>query len=565
MKKNSVLIALFVAVTFLLFPLGAYAADEPSTDGSHNHSDVSSESTDGVNKDQPEPQKETVVTYSSVQCGYFIAPLDEIGCGLFPLKQGIGLLVGYYVDQLKLQDLVQTAVDAGIKHINEFKYQESNVKNLDVAFESMQGMDEDYVPDDWQMQRLAYMLKPLVQKLAEARPAVDKMGPRVLELLLKETRDAAIAALVEKLHPHTNYFSLENDKRKKMLADLRGTINKSDNLVGIGAALGEFGSVYVVMPLPDTPAGRALKRYDEILAVTGVSVATLEEAIPKIRGTVGESVNLKIRRDGVEQDIVLVREEIKSPPSAVGQLYVIGNIRVCYLFVSQFTISTHDEVRAIFGEKGACEIADTYVLDLRNNGGGVEGSAIGLAQELLPPRDARLPEELLLLDVGTMKSEKQFRDSTQSIRDWKIRPIVLQNNHSASGSELVIGALRPYVTLVGIRTYGKFSSWVPFLLADGSLLQITASRFSFKDGVNYDGYGFDPDIYFNRPMFRREIPKEKVKREEDLPRYRGGAHQQNEQEKLFVFISEHDPEFAIGLGLIAHSNQFSPQEKGGAK
>lgn len=512
--------------------------------------------------DHSQPQEpQNVRMYSAVPCVATTAVVTlewKIQCGLFPLKQAIGLLMERYIEQPDFTGLAQTAFRAGAEQIDAFKYQEDAVKNLDIPFVSMFGANEDYMPDDWQMERLAFALSPLIQKLRDAHAAVETMGPRAFELLLKETRDATIMALVEKLHPHTDYYALGSEIRKNILDSSAETQKGGKGFGGIGAALGYFGSVYVEMPFPNTPAGRNLRRYDEIIAVNGIAVENPGEAASKIRGEAGKPVILSILRNGEKQDIVLIRENIK-PQSAVGALYAVGNIAVCYLFIGQFIEETDKEVEAIFSDGGSCAAADTFVLDLRSNSGGFASSAMGTAQKLLPKQTNGAQEELLVQFKGNRALEQYFRDFGASLRNWKVRPIILQGPGSASGSEIVIGALKPHVTLVGDRTFGKFSAFERHILIDGAILAVTSNIFSFQDGINYDGRGFFPDIPFSRFSFKKETAKEKIRREENLPRYRGSAPQFTEEEKLFMFLGERDPELAIALGLMAHPDRFFPE------
>lgn len=507
------------------------------------------------------PVSGSVRTYSGVPCEYTGAvptPEWEIRCGLFPLKQAIGLLMEHYIEPPDFTEMARIAFRAGAKHIGGFTYREDAVKNLDTPFESVWGANEDYVPNDWQMERLAVVLAPLAEKLREAHTPVEKTGSRAFELLLKETRDAAIAAIIEKLHPHTDYYALGSKERKNLLTSKAETRKGGKGFGGIGAIIGEFGPVYVIMPLPGTPAGFKLQRYDEIFAVDDVPVATPQEAVSKIRGEAGTPVTLSIRRNGLPQDIMFVRETIKSQ-SAVGALYRVNNIAICNLFISHFAEETDKEIGAIFADGGSCAAADTYVLDLRSNGGGFASTAMETAQKLLPKTESA-GQELLLQFKNSKALEQYFRDSTVSLRNWKIRPVILQGPGTASGAELVIGVLRRFATLIGGPTFGKFSAYLETVLADGAILTVTGSMFSFQDGVNYDGRGFFPDIQFSRSFLQRRASPEKIKREENLPRFQGKIIQHTEDEKLFLFLGERDPELAIAFGLIAYPERFRQAE-----
>ena len=570
MKKNSVLIALFVAALVFVFPLGAYAVDEPSTDGLHQHQDVSSESTDGVKKDQPELQKTYQgVIYAGVPCVYSVK-LDEIQCGLFPLKQAIGLLRDGYVEPLDTKKLAEIAIAAGTKHIKKFAYGENRIKALDVVMRDLEGVQEKYNPDDWQWWRMTYLLRPLSGALVEARPSVEKLGPRAFELLVKEARDAAISAIIDTLDPHTDYVAVGSEKHERVI-EAANSISGNEKFGGIGAALREWelevGPVYIRMPFPNTPAGGKLEPFDEILKVDGVPVTGAKDAVSKIRGTIGTTLTLSIRRDGIVlPDIVLERKEIK-PQSAVGKLYVVGDTRVCYVFTSQFAVGIGAEIRSLFAEDGVCALADTAVFDYRGNGGGNLREAIEVMQASLPKTDADVSHEVLLRIVGR-SSEIITRDAAKAMQRWKYPPVLLQDNESASASEIVLGALDPYVIRIGDRPFGKSAVMMRFMLSDGSVFTMTINKFLLRDFGDHDGKGFMPHIYFNKTLFKRFVPKTPPEREENKGRYRGTSPHFSDTEKLLIFLGNRDPELGIALSLFVHPEKFFHSivsEKGGNK
>lgn len=569
MKRYLVALALCVAVLF--FTVGARAADEPVAGGSHQHSAVSSEIVVEVTKDPPELLKETVVTYSAVQCGYYkeFKESDKIACGLFPLKQGFDLLMGSYVDSLEPGKIAEIVVAAGVKHIEEFSYQESNVKNLDIPFESIRGVNEDFVPDDWQEKKIAFVLRPLVKKLQEVRPSIEKLGPRAFELLLKETRDAALSAFVNTLDPHTEFLPLGSDMRKNFIEYERSVQEHSisdvggEKVGGIGVALdNSFGMVYVIMPFAGTPATKQLEPYDEILEIDGKPVHDLKDATVLL-GKPGASVNLIIRRRGVKMGMTLVREEIKLT-SAAGYSYNLGNTNVCHLLLTDFNETTQNEAKVVLQE-GACAVSDNLVVDLRWNRGGLGDAATNVAQMILPPQEKGAKPELLWEGRTRWVIRKIYRDSAMSIRAWKSPIVFLQSGYTASAAELLIGMVGPHAVKIGGRTYGKFSGWESVLLADGSVLILTGATAVFPGMDNLQNKGFVPDIYFPRERFGHKESVVNIEREENLLRHRGGAVTYTAQEKLLMFVGENDPEFAFGLGMFMHPDRFFSGVKGQGK
>lgn len=508
------------------------------------------------------------VIYAGVPCAYS-EKLDEIQCGLFPLKQAIGLLRDGYVEPLDTQKLAGIAIAAGTKHIKEFSYKPERIKALDIAMRDLEGMQEKYNPNDWQWWRMTYLLRPLSGALTEARPGVEKLGPRAFELLVKEARDAAISAMIDTLDPHTDYIAVGSEMHERVI-ERANSMSGKEKFGGIGAALrewdSEIGPVYVLMPFPKTPAGENLEPFDEIIRVDGIPVTRAEDAASKIRGTIGTTLTLSIRRDGIERDVVLERKEIK-PQSAVGKLYVVGDARVCYVYTSQFAVGIAKEIRSLFEESGVCASANTAIFDYRGNSGGILQEAIDVVQASLPKTDADVSQEVLIRIVGR-SSEVITRDAALAMRAWKYPPVILQDNGSASASEIVIGALTPYVTSVGDRTFGKSAVMTRFMLSDGSVFIMTIMKFLLRDAADHDGMGFTPHVYFNRAMFKRFVPKTPPEREENQERYRGSGPHFSDAEKLIIFLGDRDPQLGIALSIFMHPEKFSHKpvsEKGGNK
>ena len=488
--------------------------------------------------------------YAGVPC-IFHSPADELQCGLFPLKQAIGLAWQSYVERQKIRELTQTANDVGLLAINTFSFKTTEARVLDTKIESIPGAFEYYDLSNSQWREATRRLEPLITKLTEVRPSVEKLGPRAFELLLKHVRDSAVQALVDGFDPHSHFFasgSKELDGFKKFYATLQ---NNGEKFVGIGVAIRDFGpTVYVVMSYPGTPASEKLEQFDEILAVDGKMVHSRLETVKALRsGVVKSSVSLTIRRKGIKQNVTLERKEL-SGSTVAAKLYTVGDARVCYLFIGSFAENTHKEVGEVISPKGECASADRLILDLRINEGGNTNAAQKVLEMLLPSLKL-YPEPVPVFEVHTNRTDFPVWRTSEDTRphEWKYPIIILQSGETASSSEMLIGGLRPFSILIGDRTYGKLSAWGTYMLGDGSILTLTEVVYTFNR-LNAEGKGFTPDIYFSRTFYTKKEVPDTIEREENLLRSLGQQKTFTAGEELQKIVSGIDPELAIAFGVL---------------
>ena len=248
--------------------------------------------------------------------------------------------------------------------------------------------------------------------------------------------------------------------------------------------------VYVAQPIENSPGQRAgIQSGDYIIEIDGVDTSTIsmEEVLGMLRGTVGESVNVKIKRGkSLEFERTLVREIIENPTVKYG---MIENTKIGYVKLSEFSTNTAEKLQegldyfASVNYKG-------LILDLRNNGGGLLSSAVGIA-------DKFIDEGLIVETKSRLSYENRKYSATKGRTIVKGLPVVvLINGASASASEILSGALKDSKTayLVGEKTYGKGSVQVPTGLVNSDGFKITVARYYTPSDVNIDKIGIQPDL-----------------------------------------------------------------------
>jgi carboxyl-terminal processing protease len=272
---------------------------------------------------------------------------------------------------------------------------------------------------------------------------------------------------------------------REMQEETRGSFG------GIGIRIGvEDGQVMVVEPMEGTPASKAgLKQGDRIVKIDGQSTQglTLQEAVRRMRGPVGSRVVLSIvRRGGADaEDVPLMRAKIDL--KTVESQLLDGNIG--YLKIRGFHETTLQEMERALQRLTQQKIGG-LILDLRNNPGGLLSQSVKVCN--------------LFVDEGFIVVSTEGRVRNQNSRfmangggQYRQYPlIVLINSGSASGSEIVAGALQDLqkATIIGTKSYGKGSVQTIFPLQDGSGLRLTTAHYFTPSGRNIDHVGILPDI-----------------------------------------------------------------------
>lgn len=273
--------------------------------------------------------------------------------------------------------------------------------------------------------------------------------------------------------------------------------------------------VEVVQPIDDTPGARAgIHPGDFIIAINGVdtSTITMDEVLGMLRGTIGESVTVTIRRKTVEFDRVLVRALIENPTVKFG---MIGNIG--YIRISEFSTNTAGHVQEAIDSFNTEKKLSGVIIDLRNNGGGLLSSAVEIADKFI---DSGI--------IVQTKSRIAYENSVYHANEKKtvvrgLPVVVLINRATASASEILSGALKDTRTayLVGEKSYGKGSVQVPSGLVNKDGFKITVARYYSPLDVNIDKRGIRPDLEVLYPEFTEEQKNEweRIEKDNVIPSY----------------------------------------------
>ena len=306
--------------------------------------------------------------------------------------------------------------------------------------------------------------------------------------------DAAIDGLLQSLDPYSGYMSPEifNEMQTETSGEFGG--------LGIEVSM-ESGLVKVISPIDDTPAFKAgMKAGDYIVKINDIQVQgkSLSEAVDLMRGPVGSGIELTVRRRGERKALTfnIVREIIQI--QSVKSDLLEKNIG--YIRLTSFNENSGEQVKKEINKLETSKNINSYILDLRNNPGGLLSQAIRISD--------------FFLEDGEIVSTKSRKISEN--RKWFSKKgdllngkplIVLINYGSASASEIVAGALKDHkrAILIGKNSYGKGSVQSIIPLKNNGAIKLTVAKYYLPSGKSISEVGVSPDIEIDEELENFQI------------------------------------------------------------
>jgi len=318
----------------------------------------------------------------------------------------------------------------------------------------------------------------------------------------RELMEAAINGMLTALDPHSGYLNAEHFK--DMQVQTRGEFGG----LGIEVTM-ENGLVKVVSPIDDTPAARAgLEPGDFITHLDGEAVSglTLNEAVDRMRGRVGTDIVLTVRRQtGEPFDVTITRDVI----TIKSVRYRLEGDDIGYLRITSFTEQTESGLREAIEsltEESEGNLKG-FVLDLRNNPGGLLDQAVAVSDAFLDKG------EIVSTRSRDLEDTQRFNARAGDLAEG-LPIVVIVNGGSASASEIVAGALQDHgrALVVGTKSFGKGSVQTIVPLAGNGAMRITTARYYTPSGRSIQAKGIEPDIIV--PPARLEVVDAPARRTE---------------------------------------------------
>ena len=313
---------------------------------------------------------------------------------------------------------------------------------------------------------------------------LDKINKEYVdEVDQNKIMDSAIDGVLQSLDPYSSYMSPE--MFRNMQTETSGEFG------GLGIEVGmEAGVVKVISPIDNTPASKAgLKAGDYIVKIDDVQVQgkSLNQAVELMRGPVGSDIKITVRRVGVKKAIkfVITREVIEVQSV---KLKIIDK-NVAYIRLTSFNENSGLQIKNKLNAIKKNDQVDRYILDLRNNPGGLLSQAIKIS-------DFFLENGEIVSTRGRKTSEnRRFFAKKGDLIDGKTL-VVLINYGSASASEIVAGALKDHkrAIIIGENSYGKGSVQSIIPLKNNGAIRLTISKYYLPSGKSISEVGVTPDI-----------------------------------------------------------------------
>ncbi len=324
----------------------------------------------------------------------------------------------------------------------------------------------------------------IYQKIDLFGEVLEKINEEYVdEINQSESMDSAINGLLQSLDPYSAYMSPE------IFDEMQTETSGKFGGLGIEVTM-ESGVVKVITPIDDTPASRAgVKAGDYIIKINNIQVQgkSLSEAVELMRGPVGSGIEITIRRRGLKKALTLnIVREIIQVKSVKADL-IEKNIG--YIRLTSFNENSGDQIKKEIKKLEKNKNLKGYILDLRNNPGGLLTQAIKISDYFLDNGE-----------IVSTKSRKAYEN-----RKWFAKKgdlikgkamIVLINYGSASASEIVAGALKDHkrAILIGENSYGKGSVQSIIPLKNKGAIRLTVAKYYLPSGKSISEVGVSPDI-----------------------------------------------------------------------
>jgi carboxyl-terminal processing protease len=325
--------------------------------------------------------------------------------------------------------------------------------------------------------------------------------------------NGAINGMLGSLDPHSAYMTAEDFKALEE--------ETSGSFTGIGIEISiRDGVLTAVTPIEGTPADRqGIRPGDQIVRINGelTKTMTLMEAVKKLRGEVGTKVTITVHRPEWKEprDFTLTREAI--PLVSVNSMTLEPGFG--YLRISNFQTSTTRDVLDALNVLGKKHPLRGLILDLRNNPGGLLDQAVKVA-------DIFLDKGVIVSTKGRYKEEQMIFEAHPDGTHNDYPLVVLVNSGSASGSEIVAGALQDHkrAIILGTTTFGKGSVQTVLPLPEGAGLRLTTAKYYTPNGLSIQATGIKPDMVVplnpaSLDKTNPSAPPQRNIREKDLPNH----------------------------------------------
>lgn len=311
----------------------------------------------------------------------------------------------------------------------------------------------------------------------------------------EEISDEQLKEIVSSIgDPYAEYYTASEyaELEKRYMGDY----------VGVGIGIVQDGDNIVVMSVfEETPAAEAgVMEEDILLSVDGKKPKNVDDAVSMITGEAGTKVKLTVKRDEETLDFDLIRQKIETDSVAYDALE--GHPDIGYIRIASFIVGTDDEFKMAVKDLKA-KGCDKFILDLRDNGGGLTDSSIEIADYLLP--------SCKIMSENTKDGTETVHKSDASSADLEM--VILVNENTASASEILTAALQDNNagTVIGTKTYGKGVTQIMHKFSDGTAVKLTVTEYFRPNGETVNGVGVTPDIEAEDEKVLEEAIKELAK------------------------------------------------------